>query len=263
MKRFTCFLFSIILVSSANLFAQGNRAKTNISGKTTPSAKATVQTKPIKIEPVDMGLSVKWANAAIGATTTRKSGKYNTINEAKKLCENLGEGWRLPSQNELDDLLYGCFQEIIVANGKPTGIRFWSKKNHASITFNLGECGLYINGKKEQANPSDNKGTPMYTYIIPSTTGFICLITLKIDESTHKEIKNRVGNVLQQLGPDFGEWPDEAKRDLEKGMSKIINGFAGTSVDFKYMAAGYLDEKEFDDRVKLLFTPVFDANDDE
>lgn len=269
MKKTSLILIMLMFVMSTNIFAQANRARTGAARKTTTvkkttPTKSTTPAKPIEIKPVDMGLSVKWASSPLGTTAANKPGKFITVSEAEKKCKELGEGWRLPTMEEIKELIGNCYDEIIVSNGKPIGIRCWSKKNHATVTFYFAECSMYVDGKKNGVNPSYNNGNEMYSYAIPSTQGCWFTGAVKIQQAIKQQIYSCVGNVIKGLGKNYGEWPDEAKEDLENILLNIDSRCIGVSADFSYIgSAESLDVGGWKDTVKLIFTPVYDVNDDE
>lgn len=259
----------LMFVMSTNIFAQANRARTGAARKTTTvkkttPARATTPAKPIEIKPVDMGLSVKWASSALGTTAANKPGKFLTRSEAEKKCKELGEGWRLPTQKEVTELLDNSYIEFILTNGKPVGVRCWSKKNHAALTFYFGECAFYGNGQKITPNPTIKGEIVSCGYFLPSDKGGWVLVTSKNDKETHKKNRAIFGNRLEKFGKNFGEWPDEAKKEIETIKYRMEN-FAGVSVDLSYI--GIKQECNYEalwsDAAKLIFTPVYDVNDDE
>lgn len=111
------------------------------------------------MEFVDLGLSVKWASMNIGATSCEDYGSYfawgeieeksmyiddNSINTGVKLDDFagnkkydaaaaiLGDGARMPTKAELEELLNNCKVEFKTINGID-GRMFVSKKNGNSI----------------------------------------------------------------------------------------------------------------------------------
>lgn len=110
--------------------------KYNISGKV---IKITQQERELeqdfKFDAVDLGLSVKWANCNIGASRPEEYGDYfawgeintkNSFRDSNSLTwgkpmediegnaqydaatATLGDGWRMPTQNEMKDLMTNC-----------------------------------------------------------------------------------------------------------------------------------------------------------
>ena len=97
-----------------------------------------------KPEPVDLGLSVKWANFNLGATKPSEKGtpyawgevqtkeKFSASNsetydvecesltaEKDAASQNLGEPWRMPTQDEVKELISKCTWKW----GKEDGVR--------------------------------------------------------------------------------------------------------------------------------------------
>lgn len=58
---------------------------------------------------VDLGLSVKWANCNVGATSPEKYGGYYTWEEGKKMVRTKwGGSWRMPTSAEQRELNEKC-----------------------------------------------------------------------------------------------------------------------------------------------------------
>jgi len=55
---------------------------------------------------VDLGLSVKWATCNVGATSSEDYGLYFSWYDAIELA--FGDGWRLPTQQEVQELVDNC-----------------------------------------------------------------------------------------------------------------------------------------------------------
>lgn len=113
-------------------------------------------TQPFKISAVDMGLSVKWGNANIGANAIDDYGKYYSWGEIEdkekysldtyKWKDNkirldkaddvahvrLGGRWRIPSEAEWDELRNNCSGLWTTIN-ETTGLLVTSNKNGNSI----------------------------------------------------------------------------------------------------------------------------------
>ena len=117
---------------------------------------------------VDLGLSVKWATCNVGATSPEKCGNYfpwgeTTIkrNYTEANCKtydksigdiggdsrydaatsNWGSGWRLPTEEEFEELINGCTWTWTKLNGV-NGYEVKSKKNGNSIF--LPAAGCYV-----------------------------------------------------------------------------------------------------------------------
>ena len=110
-------------------------------------------------EYVDMGLSVKWATHNVGADTPEDFGNYYAWGETKTKSEytaensltyekpmgdisgdptydaaraNWGGTWRIPTKDEMEELLNNCSQKIITQNGV-NGLKVTSNINGNSI----------------------------------------------------------------------------------------------------------------------------------
>ena len=78
----------------------------------------------VKKEFVDLGLSVKWANMNMGAKSSIENGLYLAWNEV-----NVDDEGRLPSENEMMELIEKCNWEWVNKDGK-TGYNVRSRINN-------------------------------------------------------------------------------------------------------------------------------------
>ena len=70
-------------------------------------------------EPVDLGLSVLWASHNIGARSSEQPGVYAAWTSKKEAINMWGEDWRLPTQQEMTELMQNCQWTWTVINGMP------------------------------------------------------------------------------------------------------------------------------------------------
>ena len=68
-------------------------------------------------EYVDLGLSVKWATCNFGATSSEEYGIYMTYEKALEACKYWGGSWRLPTKNEMQELVDFCSWTWTTQNG--------------------------------------------------------------------------------------------------------------------------------------------------
>ncbi len=139
---------------------------------------------------VDMGLSVKWATCNVGANSPEECGDYyawgerneketytrdnsqtddsntnNIINHRRRdvARNDWGEGWRLPSKTEVQELAENC-ETTWVTRGGMNGKLVTSKITGGSIflpaagyrgseLYELGESGRYWTGTSEGGKP--------------------------------------------------------------------------------------------------------------
>ena len=70
-------------------------------------------------QPIDLGLSVLWADHNLGAFTPKQAGKYSSWNDLEKSMEYWGEGWRIPTLQEMQELMQRCTWSWTNMNGMP------------------------------------------------------------------------------------------------------------------------------------------------
>lgn len=134
---------------------------------------------------VDLGLSVCWATCNLGATSPEQSGNFYSWGETtpknsyKKstykfyVDENegmnnaygrecdaafcaLGEGWRVPTKAEVEELFAKCDHQFVCINGI-NGILFTSKINEGKLF--LPACGSYYERGLSSVNYQGNYWT--------------------------------------------------------------------------------------------------------
>ncbi len=166
---------------------------------TVAQAKPQVETPALPSVPmiagheyVDLGLSVKWATCNVGASSPKECGDYFAWGETKPKKEyteensvtygdaiigstgnaqydaaraNWGGRWRLPTKEEIQELLDNCTHKWTTRNGVK-GLLFTSKKNGKSIFFpaaglhygsslyRAGEYGGYWSATPDESNSS-------------------------------------------------------------------------------------------------------------
>ena len=69
-------------------------------------------------EYVDLGLSVKWADRNYAAKSAEEYGAYMTYEKALSACKYWGETWRLPTKDEMIELVDFCSWTWTTQNGK-------------------------------------------------------------------------------------------------------------------------------------------------
>ena len=83
--------------------------------------------------PVDLGLSVKWADSNLGTTVATECGEYYAggSDPVPGLC---GKAWRMPTKEEFEELINPANSSVEEATqGDVKGYRITSKKNGNSI----------------------------------------------------------------------------------------------------------------------------------
>ncbi|MDD7159717.1 MAG: hypothetical protein PUH68_05060 [Bacteroidales bacterium] len=70
-------------------------------------------------EPIDLGLSVMWAAHNIGARSCEQQGVYASWLQKDEALSLWGEDWRLPTQQEMLELMQTCQWAWTINNGMP------------------------------------------------------------------------------------------------------------------------------------------------
>lgn len=92
--------------------------KIAINSQSTTSSSSVSQVNKINgHEYVDLGLSVKWATCNFGATSSEEYGTYMTYDKALEACKYWGGSWRLPTKNEMQELVDFCSWTLTTQNG--------------------------------------------------------------------------------------------------------------------------------------------------
>ena len=152
-------------------------------------------------EYVDLGLSVKWATCNVGANSPEDYGNYyawgetspksSYTEENSKTCgknmgniggnasydaarANWGGTWRLPTADEINDLVENCKWKWTKMNGK-NGCKFTSKVNGRSIF--LPAAGHRINSSLDLAG---SRGGYWGSTPLTSFTDFACYLDFYI-----------------------------------------------------------------------------------
>lgn len=92
---------------------------------------------PDGVQAVDLGLSVKWANMNVGATSPKGYGDYFAQKKDKTSTEdvatkNWGGNWRMPTKSEQDELRTKCTWTWTTLDGV-NGYKVASQTNQNSI----------------------------------------------------------------------------------------------------------------------------------
>ena len=87
-------------------------------------------------EPVDLGLSVLWASHNIGARSSEQPGIYAAWTSKKEAINMWGEDWRLPTQQEMTELMQNCQWTWTVINGMP-GFQILAANGNNSMRYSI------------------------------------------------------------------------------------------------------------------------------
>ena len=112
----------------------------------TESQKKKAQ-KMQRLEYVDLGLSMCWAKNDIGASSPIYSGKSYTYDESAAAIDNIGEGWSLPTDKQMNELLYRCKWEKIKNGDNKTYKVTGPSGNHILINYISDNDGLLLLNK--------------------------------------------------------------------------------------------------------------------
>lgn len=96
--------------------------------------------------PLDLGLSVEWADHNLGASCASEVGQRYSHDEATKAIESLEDTWRLPTREEWQELYAKCTWEWVTRDG--IGGRLITGPNGNSIF--LPASGISIDGQNHE-----------------------------------------------------------------------------------------------------------------
>ena len=128
--------------------------KIAINPQPSPSSGSVSSAKMINgHEYVDLGLSVKWATCNFGATSSEEYGTYMDYDKALVACKYWGGTWRLPTKEEMSELVDFCSWNWTTQNGfngyKVTGpngnsifLPATGRRDGSSLDY-AGEDGFY------------------------------------------------------------------------------------------------------------------------
>lgn len=259
---FNLLLFATMLFAlSTNINAQTKRTqvrKTTTMAKKTTAKKVTATAAKPCPQMVDMGLSVKWSNIDLGATTTQSAGSLYFVSEdVSKAC---GEGWRLPTLDEFKELLDNTDKLVVESNGKPTCIKLTSKKNGAKLYFYLPES-IMANDGSLRTNPIRMGGNTFYMlneHVEPGRLsgkrlqGF-CVMDFRNSKGQIQSTLNKAGLTNMK----FSEWPKEMVDKVTKEIGQ--NAFFSDYLDW----LGAAPNSDVNIDMKAAIRPVYSVNDDE
>ena len=82
---------------------------------------------------IDLGLSVMWGDCNLGASSPEKSGRIYTWTDATKkkngldlAGQMLGKGWRLPTYQEVEELLSNRFRPCYSQHSFGIQVQSWN-----------------------------------------------------------------------------------------------------------------------------------------
>lgn len=107
---------------------------TTEDGGFTASCQVTVSAAApaFSMVPVDLGLSVKWAESNLGTTVATENGDHYACDASDPVPGLCGKAWRMPTKAEFEELINNCSVEETAQDGV-NGYRITSKKNGNSI----------------------------------------------------------------------------------------------------------------------------------
>lgn len=215
-----------------------------ITDRYTPVKKTITGVKPT---PVDMGLSVKWADVDLGSATKTTSGKLLKLSD-QDMEAYLGEGWRVPTEGEFKELFKNCVAQLYLNQaGVPSKVVYTSKKNGAKITFYFPKTAFIKNGEK-LVNPL--KGTYQTMYACYGSDVMLS-VAAKLPEHIRKPIQDYVA-AAKVKSMNIADWPDEMLKWLKSNAE-------GVNLDSKFL---YGSKDDFVEDVNVdifecFFRPVY------
>lgn len=168
---------SVATVSSSGLVTaisegQSTITVTTVDGSKTATCVVKVEAPVLTPEAIDLGLSVKWASCNYGATTKNVFGTelpWGCVDASASVpsVDNIiktnydvahvkwGSDWRLPTEEEVTELIRGCEWETFTGNDGVAYYRGTSNENKATIEIPVGESDtFYWTGVKSGNGPS-------------------------------------------------------------------------------------------------------------
>lgn len=158
-------------------------------------------------EYVDLGLSVKWARININATRPEKYGSYLTANVDDSLINNgfwgecnlcgtsqdiarhkWGSKWKLPSKEQLDELVNTCNIEKGKYNGV-VGVKLTSRINNKSIFLPAGGYKMRLNNRWDDPMLEVSCLMPSGTIGVYSTSADVWALSMNIYNTVEYTIK--------------------------------------------------------------------------
>lgn len=187
-------------------------------------------------EPVDLGLSVKWASFNVGATVPSSVGylvgwgdatglnrsdslayyptlnpKGNIINTENDLAKVMWKDlWRMPSEGEIDELLTQCDWEFTEQDGV-NGYLVKSRKNENSIFLPL--TGKRV-GDDAKVEEKDNAGF-YWSGILAENKENAVMLSIQDDGSKNKaEMRRSTGLAIR---PVYGDYRQKVEVSFDEG----------------------------------------------
>ena len=175
----------LLLFATVFMLSCGNnttkRLAQNDSTEVTTEAAIEEETPEVEKYGVDLGLSVNWAECNVGASSPEETGYeipygntsgslYYNENTPANICNTifdiakvkLGDGWRMPTETEMRELIEKCNMTTDNVNGV-MGVRLTAINGNSIF---LPVCGSGIN-----ANWDDEEKNRFYKTAEPSTVG--------------------------------------------------------------------------------------------
>ncbi len=200
-------LVFLMMVALISLSVSSQEAEAKVA----PGSKAITGVKP---KPVDMGLSVKWADVDLGSANNATSGKFMPLDDTD-MEAYLGEGWQVPTKAQLKELLDNSNMLIVLNSaGAPSYIQLTSKKNGAKLKFYLPKTAYIIDDEKT-VNPITNGRSTMYATAYKYGNSVIIFGNMKLGTQEKNILQNMVKKCnLKSNDPE--DWPDELRNELRK-----------------------------------------------
>lgn len=254
-------LATMVFAVSTNVEAQTKRTTTRKTTTTvkrkTPVRKTTTPAAKPKPQMVDMGLSVKWSNIDLGAATTKSAGGlYYASEDLTKAC---GEGWRLPTLEEFNELINNCDKMILEKNGVPSCVEFTSKRNGAKLYFYFPKYILNNPGKNFKATNPVQGQYMIFLNLYNQWGSFLASsVESKLGQANYKKFKYTI-NQMGLSKVKYTEWPNEILNQFDFFRTSQKNVFFSYYMDW----VGATVNTENSQDVMAITRPVYSVNDDE
>lgn len=249
-----------LILALASCIVMGVNAQ-KVRRKVITQSKKTIPAKVAIPKPIDMGLSVKWSDINLGGNTM-SSGPLLDIDKGREQAGALGEGWRLPTTDEWQELIDNCKIDIILNNGLASKMIFTSHKNGAAISVIMPKIALK---NLDTGENMINNGKPSPQGLIGSFAIFGCdddKIIKFLSYKNPQSVISNVQNLLESNGIslDIKTWSDDCRRQLDQQF-RNDHQIIGESRFMEWLTIKAL--ADITEKIEINIRPVFEDPGDE